>query len=411
MPRSPRVSDVRVVITGLGAVSSIGTGVDDFIAGVREGRNGASPITGFDTSEFPFKTAVEVPDFEPKAIVERIDPAQWGRAAQFAAAASRLAVRDADIESDELSRSRTAAIMGTTAGESQVLQTMLEQWVAAGIDVVDPNLVPMAPAGQIATAVSTELRLTGDCETIPTACSASNMALAYAYDLVLSGEADYALAGGADAINRSCHAGFYRLGALAEDLCRPFDVNRSGILTGEGGASLLLEPLDKALARGAHIYAEVLGYGVNCDAKHMVNPDAPSIAECIRDAHKHAGVEAGQIDYICAHGTGTPTNDATEVLAVREVFGDRLPPISSVKSMIGHTMGAASAFGAIVCSKALEEGFLPPTANLEKLDPALGPGLDVVPGKARPAELRIVQNQGLAFGGNNVVTVFGKVAA
>lgn len=405
------MSDVRVVITGLGAVSSIGTGVDNFIAAVREGRNGASPITGFDTSEFPFKTAVEVPDFEPETILERITPAEWGRTAQFAAASSRLAVIDAGIESQELSRSRTAAIMGTTAGESQVLQTMLEQWVAAGIDVVDPGLVPMAPAGQIATAVSSELRLTGDCETIPTACSASNMALGYAYDLVRSGEADYALAGGADAINRSCHAGFYRLGALAEDLCRPFDVNRSGILTGEGGASLLLEPLDKALARGTHIYAEVLGYGVNCDAKHMVNPDAPSIAECIRDAHKFAGVEAEQIDYICAHGTGTPTNDATEVLAVREVFGDRLPPISSVKSMIGHTMGAASAFGAIVCSKALDEGFLPPTANLGQLDPALGPGLDVVPGKARPAELRIVQNQGLAFGGNNVVTVFGKVAA
>jgi 3-oxoacyl-[acyl-carrier-protein] synthase II len=405
------VSEVRVVITGLGAVSSIGTGVDDFIAAVRDGRNGAAPITAFDTSEFPYKTAVEVPDFEPEAIVQRIDPARWGRAAQFAAAASRLAVRDAGIDPEELSRGRTAAIMGTTAGESQVLQDMLEQWVAAGIASVDPGLVPQAPAGQIAAAVSGELRLTGDCETIPTACSASNMALSYAYDLVRSGEADYALAGGADAINRSCHAGFYRLGALAEDLCRPFDVNRSGILTAEGGASLLLEPLDRALARGARIYSEVLGYGVNCDAKHMVNPDAPSIAECIRQAHRYAGVEADQIDYICAHGTGTPTNDLTEISAVREVFGDRLPPISSVKSMIGHTMGAASAFGAIVCSKALEEGFLPPTANLETLDPALGPGLDVVPGKARPAELNVVQNQGLAFGGNNVVTVFGKVAA
>ena len=258
---------------------------------------------------------------------------------------------------------------------------------------------------------SSELDLTGDCLTIPTACSASNMAIGYAYDLIRSGESDYALAGGADAVNRSCHAGFFRLGALAENVCRPFDVNRSGILTAEGGASLLLEPLDTALERGAHIYAEVLGYGVNCDAKHMVNPHAPSFAECIRNAHARAGVTADQVDYICAHGTGTPTNDLTEITAVREVFGRRMPPVSSVKSMIGHTMGAASAFGAIVCSKALEEGFLPPTANLQTLDPALGSDLDVVPGKARPAELTVVQNQGLAFGGNNVVTVFGKGAA
>nr|WP_277351374.1 hypothetical protein [Microbispora sp. CL1-1] len=172
---------------------------------------------------------------------------------------------------------------------------------------------------------------------------------------------------------------------------------------------MLLEPLDHALARGARIYAEVLGYGVNCDAKHMVKPDADSIAECIRIAHRYAGVRAEQIDYICAHGTGTPTNDLTEVKAVREVFGDRLPPVSSIKSMIGHTMGAASAFGAIACSKAIEEGFLPPTATVQELDPALGEGLDVVPGAARPASVQVAQNQGLAFGGNNVVTIFGRL--
>jgi 3-oxoacyl-[acyl-carrier-protein] synthase II len=400
-----------VVITGLGAVSSIGIGVDAFIASVREGRNGASPITSFDTTGFPYVTAVEVRDFEPSAYLERLDAERWGRAGLFAAAASRLAVRDSGIDPELLTRGSTCSVMGTTAGESQVLQEMLGQWTAEGLNTIDPALPPLSPAGKIAAAVSSELDLTGECLTIPTACSASNMAIGYAYDLIRSGESHYALAGGADAVNRSCHAGFFRLGALAEDVCRPFDVNRSGILTAEGGASLRLEPLDNAVERGAHIYAEVLGYGVNCDAKHMVNPHAPSIAECIRNAHARAGVTADQIDYICAHGTGTPTNDLTEITAVREVFGNRVPPVSSVKSMIGHTMGAASAFGAIVCSKALEEGFLPPTANLETLDPALGPDLDVVPGKARPAELTVVQNQGLAFGGNNVVTVFGKGAA
>jgi 3-oxoacyl-[acyl-carrier-protein] synthase II len=245
---------------------------------------------------------------------------------------------------------------------------------------------------------------------VPAACSASNFALGYAYDLIVSGEADLMVAGGADAVNRSTHAGFLQLGALAMDVCRPFDVDRSGILTGEGGVALLLEPYDVAEARGARIYAELLGYGANCDAKHMVNPDADSIAACIRLAHESAGVSPDDVDYVCAHGTGTPTNDATEVAAMREVFPGRLPPISSIKSIIGHTMGAASGFGAAICCKALEEGFLPPTANLRTLDPALGPGVDPVPGVARPASPRVVQNHGFAFGGNNAITMFGRAA-
>jgi 3-oxoacyl-[acyl-carrier-protein] synthase II len=400
----------RVVITGLGAVSSIGTGTSDFIAAVQAGKSGFAPISGFDTTGFPYVTAAEVKDFDPARILQNLDVEDWGRSSLFAAAAGRLAVVDAGIDPELLSSRRTGSIMGTTAGESRVFQQVIDSWVTDGLKAVDPRLVPMAPAGQIANAVSSELRLTGDSQTIPTACAASNMALGYAFDLVASGEADFMLAGGADSVNRSCHAGFYRLGALAQDVCRPFDTNRSGILTGEGGAVLLLEPFDDAVSRGATIYAELLGYGVNCDAKHMVNPHAPSIAECIRLAHRSAGIEAEQVDYICAHGTGTPTNDVTEVSAVREVFGERVPPISSVKSMIGHTMGAASAFGAIVCSKALQDGFLPPTANLLELDPALGPGLDVVPNTARPAQVQIAQNQGLAFGGNNVVTIFGRVA-
>jgi 3-oxoacyl-[acyl-carrier-protein] synthase II len=218
------------------------------------------------------------------------------------------------------------------------------------------------------------------------------------------------LVGGADSVNLQTHAGFFQLGALAEEVCRPFDAHRTGILTGEGGAALLLEPLDDAVARGARVYAEVLGYGMNCDAKHMVHPDSAGIADCIRQAHRRAGIDPEQVDYICAHGTGTPTNDATEVAAVRTVFGDRIPPISSIKSMIGHAMGAASAFGAIACCKALQEGFLPPTANVDKVDPDLGPDLDCVPGEGRPARLDVVQNHGFAFGGNNVVTILGRVA-
>jgi 3-oxoacyl-[acyl-carrier-protein] synthase II len=167
--------------------------------------------------------------------------------------------------------------------------------------------------------------------------------------------------------------------------------------------------LDAAVDRGAKIYAEMLGYGVNCDAKHMVHPDPVRIAECIRIAQHNADVDPDRVDYICAHGTGTPTNDATEIQAVREVFGDTPPPISSIKSMIGHTMGAASGFGTLICCKAIEEGFLPPTANLERVDEDLGPELDCVPGQARQAQPAVVQNHGFAFGGNNAITVLGRV--
>ncbi|MCP2164086.1 beta-ketoacyl-[acyl-carrier-protein] synthase family protein [Goodfellowiella coeruleoviolacea] len=400
----------RVVVTGLGAVSSVGIGADAFAAAIRAGTTGTGPITSFDTSGFPHVMAGEVRDFDPDALLENLSPDQWGRSSLLGAAAARQAVVDADLDPELLARSRAGSIMGTTGGESTVLQQLTEQWVHQGLKSIDPHIVAQAPASQIANAVNSELGLTGDAQTVPTACSASNFALGYAYDLVRTGEADIMLAGGADAVNRATHAGFFQLGALAEHTCRPFDANRSGILTGEGGVALLLEPLEHALARGARIYAELLGYGVNCDARHMVNPDSTSIAACIRRAHRSAGVGPEQIDYICAHGTGTPTNDATEVRAVREVFGDRLPPISSIKSMIGHTMGAASGFGALICCKALQDGFLPPTANVARVDQRLGPGVDCVPGSSRPAHLSVVQNHGFAFGGNNAITILGRVA-
>lgn len=398
----------RVVVTGLGAVSSLGIGADAFTHSVKQGRNGTGPITGFDTTGFPYTNAGEVGGFAPEQTLARLRPHEWGRSSLFAASAARLAVEDATLDPELLSRSAAGSIMGTTGGESAVIQDLTEQWLADGLPSIDPELVAQAPASQIAGAVNSELGLTGAAQTVPTACAASNYALGYAYDLVRTGEADFMIAGGADSVNRFTHAGFYRLGALAEEVCRPFDADRSGILTAEGGVALLLEPLDHAVDRGARVYAEVLGYGVNCDAKHMVHPDPTSVSECIRLAQRDAGVTPAQIDYICAHGTGTPTNDATEVGAVRDVFGSQPPPISSIKSMIGHTMGAASGFGALICCKALDEGFLPPTANLERVDTELGPDLDCVPGQARAARPEVVENHGFAFGGNNAITILGR---
>ncbi|MEU6055340.1 beta-ketoacyl-[acyl-carrier-protein] synthase family protein [Streptomyces xanthochromogenes] len=400
----------RVVVTGLGAVSSLGTGVQAFTESLREGRSGIGPLTAFDASGFEHTDAGEVRDFEPKRWLERLDPAEWGRSALLAAAAARLAVTDAGLDPDVLASARSGSSMGTTSGESQAVQELTGQWVERGLAALDPALIGQAAPGRIAAAVNTELGLDGEAQTIGTACSASNYAIGHGYDLISDGEADFMLCGGADAVNRTLHAGFHRLGALADDTCRPFDEHRTGIVTAEGGAVLLLESLDSALARGARIYAEVLGYGLSCDAKHPTQPDQDGIALCIERAHRDAGIEPADVDYICAHGTGTPANDVTEVAAVRAVFGDRLPPISSIKSMLGHTMGAASGFGALACCRALFDGFLPPTATVRTLDPALGAGVDVVPGLARPASPRIAQNHGFAFGGNNAVVIFKKVA-
>ncbi|HKT00934.1 MAG TPA: beta-ketoacyl-[acyl-carrier-protein] synthase family protein [Rugosimonospora sp.] len=397
----------RVVVTGLGPVASIGTGIDAFAEGLRAGRSGISRIRSFDPTGFPVLDAGEVHDFAPERMLRRLDPAAWGRSATFAAAAARLAVADAGVDPDRVPAGRMGAVVGTTSGESQVVDQVTASIVEGGLAAMPVSLLERLPAGRLAEAVSTELGLTGDTLTLATACSASNYAIGYAFDALATGEADVMVAGGADSVCRWAHAGFYRLGALSDKGCQPFDRDRGGILTAEGGVALVLETLGHARARGARVYAEVLGYGVNCDAHHPVAPDAASIAECMRIAHENCSVKPADIDYICAHGTGTPSNDLAEAQAVREVFGDRPPPISSVKSMLGHTMGAASGFGAVASVLAIVHGFLPPTINFTRPDPAM-PWLDPVANAARPARVRIAQNNGYAFGGNNAITLFGE---
>jgi 3-oxoacyl-[acyl-carrier-protein] synthase II len=396
-------------VTGLGPVSSIGIGVRDFCAGLRAGRSGISPIRSFDPTGFPYVHGGEVPAFDPARLLIRIRPSDWGRSSQFAAAAAGLAARDADLDLAQIEPDRAGAVIGTTSGESQVIEQLTVQALRDGLAGLEPRLLSQVPAGRLANAVSAELGLGGESMTVATACSASNYALGYAYDLLAGGEAEVMVAGGADSVCRWAHAGFYRLGALTATTCAPFDRDRSGMLTGEGGVALVLETLEHATARGARIYCEMLGYGLTCDAHHMVAPNAAGIAACIRRALGNAGIEPSEVDYVSAHGTGTPANDVAEVAALREVFGADLPPVSSIKSMIGHTMGAASGFGAIAAALAIAEGFLPPTINWSTPDPELGV-LDPVPNAARPASVRVAQNNGFAFGGNNAIVIFGDAA-
>lgn len=397
---------IRVAVTGLGPVSNIGIGLPKFTEALRAGRSGISRIASFDPTGFPHQNAGEVRDFHPADHVRRIDPRRWGRSSLFAASAARLAVDDAALDIEAVLPGRAHSVVGTTSGESQVAEALTAQIVAGGFAAQDPELLRQLPANRLANAVSEELGLAGESLTVATACSASNYAIGYGYDLLVSGEADVVIAGGADSVCRWAHAGFFRLGALTGTTCAPFDRDRSGILTGEGGAALVLETFEHARARGARVYAELLGYGLNCDAKHPVSPDAESVAECMRIAHRNADVKPEEVDYICAHGTGTPANDMVEGRAILEVFGPEPPPVSSIKSMIGHTMGAACGFGAIASVLAIHCGFLPPTVNWSTPDPLLA-GIDPVPNAARPAVVRVAQNDGFAFGGNNAIVMFG----
>jgi len=400
---SPR----RVVLTGLGVVSSIGIGVDEYTEGIRSGRSGVSPISAFDTEGFAHSNGAEVVGFDPTGWIRNVPVDQLGRASRFATAAARMAVEDAGLAEGELSQRRGMVSIGTTDGEAFEMDGLVGVELAGGPDDFDPMRVRRTPASRLSTAIAQELRLSNvETSTIGTACSAGNYSIGYGFDAVRFGEAEFALCGGADAVCRKTFAGFYRLGTIAPEFCQPFDVNRQGILTGEGAGVLLLESLDSALARGASIYAEVLGYGLNCDAHHPVAPNQQSVARCIELALENAGVKPSEVDLISAHGTGTKANDICETAAIRDVYGATPPRTVSLKSMLGHTMGAASALAAAACSLAIKHGFIPPTINHVETDPECG--IDCVPNVAVEADLKIVQNNGLAFAGNNAVVVLGK---
>ncbi|HEY4022434.1 MAG TPA: beta-ketoacyl-[acyl-carrier-protein] synthase family protein [Pseudonocardiaceae bacterium] len=395
------------MITGLGVVSSLGLGVDRFLDGLRAGRNTAQPITAFDTTGFEHVNGCEIRDFEPERWIQNLMLSELGRASQFSVAGARMAIDDAALSLSTLRSARSLVSIGTTDGESRDLDQLVEVEVTKGPEHMDPVMTRRIPAGRLSMAVAREFGLTDvECVTLPTACSAGNYAIGYGFDAVRTGEVDFALCGGADALCRKTFTGFYRLGTIAPEKVQPFDIDRRGILTGEGAGVLVLESLESALARGARIYAEVLGYGLNCDAHHPVAPNQDSVARCMSLALANAGVKPQEVDFISAHGTGTRANDVTEASAIRQVFGSRPPRTISIKSMIGHSMGAASALGAIACALALTEGFIPPTINHVSTDPECD--LDCVPNDAIEANLNVVQNNGLAFGGNNAVTIFGK---
>jgi 3-oxoacyl-[acyl-carrier-protein] synthase II len=397
----------RVVLTGFGVFSSIGIGADQFAAGLRAGCSGARPISVFDTEGFAHAIGCEVVGFQPERWIRNLSVDELGRATQFSVAAARMAVADAGLDEAELADKRGLIAIGTTDGESHDLDHIVQDELASGPEAIDPVVARRVAVNRLSVAIAQELRLSDvEAVTIATACSAGNYSVGYGFDAVRTGEVDFALCGGADAMCRKTFTGFYRLGTVAPKRCQPFDRNRKGILTGEGAGVMVLESLESALARGARIYAEVLGYGLNCDAYHQVAPDRGSVAKCMELALRNAGTKPSEVDLISAHGTGTKANDVTETRAIRDVYGSNPPRTISLKSMLGHTMGAASALATIACSLAITHRFIPPTINHVETDPECQ--IDCVPNESVDADLRVVQNNGMAFGGNNAVVILGR---
>jgi 3-oxoacyl-[acyl-carrier-protein] synthase II len=393
--------DKRVVITGLGVVSSIGTGKEDFWKALTAGISGISKISFFDTSEYPTHYGGEVKNFEP-------ENKNIGRASSLAIASAKLAMDDAGIRSNSLDPQKTGVVIGTTMGESQVLEKLNDAWVKKGTEAIDSALIPQYPCNVLSLNVAQELKVEGPNFVIANACAAGNYAIGYAYDLIRMGKAEMMLAGGTDAFSRIAFIGFNRLLAVAPEKCQPFDKNRKGMLVAEGSAIVLLETLEAALKRGANIYAEILGYGLSCDAHHMTAPFNEGIKEAIAKALAASKVPADKVDYFSAHGTGTPANDREECLAIKKVFGENYKKlaVSSIKSMLGHTMGASSAIEAVACALSVKNDIIPPTINYQTPDPECD--IDCVPNAARQARVDIALNSASAFGGNNACLVLKK---
>ena len=392
-------------------MTSIGVGVDTFWSSLLEGQSGIGPVASFDTGRYAVHLGGEVKAFAPGDYVRTLPLQGMARASQLAIAAARLALADAGYARDALDQRAVGVSMGTTSGEPSMIEQFDDMEMAGTRERIGPEFVRQYPSHVIAAHVASEFGFRGPNVVIPTACAAGNYALAHASDSIRNGEADVMLAGGSDAFSRITYSGFARLGAIAPDRCQPFDKNRKGMIPGEGAAILVLEELARAQARGARIYAELAGYGLTCDANHMTAPQGDGATQAMRLAMADAGVSPEDVGYISAHGTGTAVNDRIETHAVRQAFGAvaHRVPMSSIKSMLGHTMGAASAIEAAACALVVRDDVLPPTMNLETPDPECD--LDYVPNQARRAPVDVAMNNAYAFGGNNASVIFRKYRA
>jgi len=410
----------RVVVTGLGVISPVGTGKEAFWEALVKGRSGVRRITRFDASEFKTQIAAEVGDFDPEAYIDKKEARRMDRFTQFAVAAANLALSDAAIATEALDRDRVGVVLGCGIGGIGTFEEQTRVLVSRGPNRVSPFFVPMMIANMGAGYIAIFHRFYGPNSTVVTACASSNHAIGEAFRIIQRGEADVMLTGGAEAaITPVALAGFCAMKAMStrndepEKACRPFDAARDGFVIGEGAAVLVLERLEHALARGARIYAEVAGYGQSCDAYHITapDPDGAGAAKAMARALADARLRPEEVNYINAHGTSTPLNDKVETMAIKKVFGEfayRIP-VSSTKSMTGHLLGAAGGIEAAACVLSIAHGVIPPTINYENPDPECD--LDYVPNEARRAQVDVALSNGLGFGGHNATLIFKRFPA
>ncbi|MFQ5713549.1 MAG: beta-ketoacyl-[acyl-carrier-protein] synthase family protein [Candidatus Scalinduaceae bacterium] len=401
--------DKRIVITGVGVISPIGCNKDIFWDALTSGVSGASEVKAFDTSDFKVHNGCEVKDFKYEDYISN-GSRKVGKGSQFAIAATKLALDDSKIDVKNVDLERVGVSIGTTAGEIQILERVNQLRYEKGDDNVDADLFLKHPCNNIPSNIAIEFGFEGPNTIIPTACAAGNYAIGYACDLIRLGRADIMVAGGTDPFSKVAYVGFSKLNAIAPEVCQPFDKNRKGMLIGEGAGMLVLESMEDALARNANIYAEILGYGLSCDGYHITipQPEGNGVVSAMRKALKDANIKPEDVQHISAHGTGTVANDKAETISIKKVFGEHSKRLAviSIKSMIGHTMGAASAIEAIACALAVKEDIVPPTINYETKDPECD--LDFVPNVKREMQVNIALNNAYAFGGNNSCLVLKK---
>ena len=398
----------RVFVTGMGVVSSLGLGREAFWRALCAGESGASELELFDASELGRTRACEVKGFAPADHLTKAEQRQAGRCSGMALAATRMALADAGLADDALAGERTSVVLGTTMGEVDVISRLEKAWLHEGEDAVRPHQLLRYGTTLLPVHVARAVGARGLTQALPAACAAGNYAMGFASDLIRSGRADVVISGASEILDKVQFAGFVRLAAMSPDRVRPFDKNRQGLLLGEGAAIVVLESEQHAARRCANLLAEVGGYGLSCDAHHITrpHPEGEGSIVAMREAIRASGIRAEDVDFINAHGTGTAANDKVESKVVHEVFGERRVPISSIKSMLGHCMGAASALEAVSCVESLQSGVLPPTTGYEEPDPECD--VEVVANEPRTTNPRIVLNNALAFGGYDAVLCLAK---
>ncbi len=407
----------RVVITGLGCVTPVGTGKDLFWTNIKNGVCGIDTITRFDASSFQTQIAGEVKDFNPEDYISKKELKRMDRFTHFAIASADMAVKDSNMDLDAVDKEKMGVIIGSGIGGVQTIEEQHKILLEKGNRRVSPFFVPMMISNMAAGQVSILVGAKGPNTNVSTACASGSHAIGDAFKVIQRGDADVMIAGGSEAgVTALSFAGFCNMKAMStrnddpKTASRPFDKDRDGFVMGEGSGIVILEELDHALKRGAKIYAEVVGYGATADAYHMTTPaeNGEGAARSIKMALEDGAIPFNEVDYINAHGTSTYYNDKYETMAIKDVFKEHAYDlcVSSTKSMTGHLLGAAGAVEAVICAMAINEGYVPPTINIENVDEELD--LDYVPNKGKERNVRYALSNSLGFGGHNATLAFKK---